>query len=50
MSNYEARVRFRVRVRYGGTTIPKKTGYGYDGVFFYYMYFLYYCAYIFKHM
>ena len=32
---YEARVRFRVRVpvpvRYGGTTIPKKLGYGYRG-------------------
>jgi hypothetical protein len=43
---YEARVRFRVRVRYGGTPISKKLGYGYGGVFFYYI-FLYIIIYIY---
>jgi hypothetical protein len=43
---YEARVRSRVRVRYGGTPISKKLGYGYGGVFFYYI-FLYIIIHIF---
>ena len=44
--SYEARVCFRVWVRYGGTPIPKKLGYGYGGIFFYYI-FLYIIIHIF---
>jgi hypothetical protein len=43
---YEAQVCFQVWVRYGGTPIPKKLGYGYGGVFFYYI-FLYIIMHIF---
>ena len=43
---YEARVCFRVRVRYDGTPIPKKLEYGYGRVFFYYI-FLYIIMHIF---
>jgi hypothetical protein len=39
--NYEARVRFQVQVRYGGTTIFKKLGYGYGGVYFIFNIFIY---------
>ena len=46
MLNYKARVRFGVRVWYGGTLIPKKYGYGYGGIFFYYI-FLYIIMHIF---
>ena len=46
MLNYKARVRFGVRVWYGGTPIPKKLGYGYGGIFFYYI-FLYIIMHIF---
>ena len=41
---YEARIRFWVR--YGGTSIPKKLGYRYGGIFFYYI-FLYIIIHIF---
>jgi hypothetical protein len=47
----EARVRFRVRVpvpvRYDGTTILKKIGYGYGGIYVLLKKFIYYYAYIF---
>ena len=46
MKTYEAQVRFQVRVRYGGIPIPKKLGYEYGGVFFYYI-FLYIIIHIF---
>jgi hypothetical protein len=54
----EARVRFRVRVpvpvRYDGTTILKKVGYEYGGIYvllkFFYILLCIYFSYIDKHM
>ncbi len=34
LSGKEARIHFWILIRYGGTAIPKKLGYGYGGVYF----------------